>query len=408
MIKRTLGLGSLVAFCATILSLQVSVCDTRPALKEQEHWTMQLETRLGSVDGDDAFSLLIGARFGPANSIYVLQPLDANVRVHDLATGERRVIGRRGFGPGEFVETTALGWYGPNLWVVDAQQGRISWFDAFGTLIRTTTPRRSIPEGYVAVPRIVAPLSNDMMLLDMLAHVLPGNAGSPFKRFAVSDTAGMITHELFRLANTHSRLAVMNPRLPGRGLFARQPFGDDPLMSVDPAGEFIAVVDRPVAVDERLGAYSVTRYAPNGDTVWSVQRSYRPVPLGQNTVDAFSNDFVESVLKARGPGIRSRSEAEVAVKAALYRPRFLPPVSNVLVGSDGRIWVQRNHGDTDSSRWDVFSPEGKLLGEVSGPAGITLLDSRDNRVLGVTKGAFDEPYMEVHRLVERSRSDASN
>jgi hypothetical protein len=96
-------------------------------------------------------------------------------------------------------------------------------------------------------------------------------------------------------------------------------------------------------------------------------------------------------------------------------PDTKPPIRDVELGADGRIWVQRAEpgvrepADTTAKRepgapppvdswaepvrYDVFEPDGQYLGVVTPPSGFRLMYMRGQHVWGILFDENDVPYV---------------
>lgn len=93
-------------------------------------------------------------------TIIISQPQDHNIRFFARSGAALGSFGRKGQGPGEFVDMTLSGWVGDTLWIGDFSTQRITLIAAGGTLIRSsmwpqgaraTDPSRPVPK-FIATP----------------------------------------------------------------------------------------------------------------------------------------------------------------------------------------------------------------------------------------------------------------
>lgn len=81
-------------------------------------WRLTPDLRIGSLDdAEQSLTTIAGVSIGPDGLIFIAQPRDWNVRVHDAAGRFVRVIGRKGGGPGEFESISAVHWRSDTLYV---------------------------------------------------------------------------------------------------------------------------------------------------------------------------------------------------------------------------------------------------------------------------------------------------
>jgi hypothetical protein len=157
--------------------------------------------------------------------------------------------------------------------------------------------------------------------------------------------------------------------LQGRDRVARplqQPFSDAPLFAAIPDGSGVIVVDRPAATAPGVAHYRVVRYSVDGETVFSIQHPYAAQPIPREVVDSVRSELV--ARQARGFG--GLAGAEEVVAAALVAPGYVAPVSEILVGRDGSIWL--SHGTLPSPTrrpptYDVLDPTGRRVATLTLP-----------------------------------------
>lgn len=83
----------------------------------------------------------------------------------------------------------------------------------------------------------------------------------------------------------------------------------------------------------------------------------------------------------------------------LPRNENLPTFSRLRLDRIGNVWIQR-YGflGTSQTRWDVFDPEGRWLGEVEMPEGLQVRDIGDDYVLGIWRDEFEVERVRLYRL----------
>jgi len=84
---------------------------------------------------------------------------------------------------------------------------------------------------------------------------------------------------------------------------------------------------------------------------------------------------------------------------AMDVPTSLPAYGRLLVGADGSLWAaEQTRYPTIPSLWQVFSPDGHLLGEVVVPERFMLFQVGIDWVLGVGLDEVDVEYVQLYRL----------
>jgi hypothetical protein len=101
----------------------------------------------------------------------------------------------------------------------------------------------------------------------------------------------------------------------------------------------------------------------------------------------FKSDFGE---KAYG----TPAAALEHYKKGVYAPAFLPPISRLVAGGDGTVWIQR----WKSERWLAIDPGGRLMGEVLLPPRVSIFAAERDYVWGVELDENDVPYVVTYHV----------
>lgn len=366
---------------------------------------LDVEARIGSLDDPTtALTAVAGGLLGPAGEIFLLQPMDRQVKVFSPAGERSRTIGRAGAGPGEFSAPMRLGWQGNNLAIVDRGTGRVAIFAPAGELVRDWRPPIGAFPGLGMTevsPMPEAVLAGDLVLVNGRRAFGAGDGGQVPELFFTVDTLGNPAGAGFEVSRKNLRFAIRNPESPVLGYFGQQPFPDSPLLAVDPRGRFVVVVERSVEDAERSAErvpVRVHRLDPAGDTAWSTALSVGATPLPVGLRDSATNAIRERVARARGPGMSVRAKRK-ALDEQLYIPEVLPPIDEVVVDSEGYVWLRlwAIDGAASQSSWAVLDSRGSVLRRVTAPGRVSVLDSRHGLVLGVTHDELGVPYVVLLR-----------
>ena len=99
-------------------------------------------------------------------------------------------------------------------------------------------------------------------------------------------------------------------------------------------------------------------------------------------------------------------EARESLEDGEYCPHLPAMSDDVLIDAAGNAWLgHRHHPGGTTERWAVFDPRGVWLGMVDTPPSFEVLSIAADRIIGVARGDFDVPYVEVRRL-DRSGPNA--
>jgi hypothetical protein len=178
------------------------------------------------------------------------------------------------------------------------------------------------------------------------------------------------------------------PRLPGMPQQRGGPYRIETYWSWHPEGYFVVGVSN---------EYSLEARRPDG--VLRIRRDVELLPVQPDEAEAWRRRFewMEQQPQYRPP------EGE-------WIPSMMPPFRGIEVGSDGRIWVQRNThpiqipvderpdapppvGWAQPFVYDVFEADGTFLGEVRFPERFEPHLFEAGYVWGVRRGDFDEEYV---------------
>jgi hypothetical protein len=291
-----------------------------------EDWSAEVELRIGSVDDPQTALTGVGAILtGDGGRFYVTQPQDGHVRIHGPGGEFHGRFGGRGEGPGEFQGLSAIGWWGggrDTLWASDFQLRRVSLFSADGTFIR------SIP--------ITTPPYQEVMRVSVQT-ILPDGTGlglpSYPSRLLADGQIRSIPVLRFSLTGGEPEVVVAtepgNRQLAlefGTGMsFSSQPYGDSPLTAASGEAGRVVVVERPAAAQPTDARFRVTALKTTGDTLWSREYPYQPLPVPTAEADSMRDERIERSMDFATRMGASHGDVERQVREKLYLPAFRPP-----------------------------------------------------------------------------------
>ena len=297
-----------------------------------------------------------------------------------------QTIGRGGEGPGEFASPYAVGFLDESIWVGDPFGGAIEVFDRSGHPLQTITVSHqgSTADDLTLVPRQL--LADGRVLLTppgvSPTGVLSGRSTHQSLVAIEQDGSGSV--ELARVP-LHVRDFVQFD-----GGMSINPIQSSPLFAVKRLGTGIVVATRELPTSAAESTYSVHHIDQVGDTTWSVTRAYTPLPVAEGYFDAW--------MEVRAPGSTTTDDPRLAEQLAAVRavtalPDFHTPVTEVVAGADGSVWVVRELQPGEPVRWDVFAADGTFLAEATGPAGFRLLYADGDVLWGQALDEFDTPSL---------------
>lgn len=353
------------ANAVVVLAVACASCGDDPEASEPAAWTLGAEElRIGSFDDpDESLTSVAHVFVTPWDQVFMAQPQDQTVRVHDARTGRLiRRLGRSGEGPGEFRNPNWIGLLGDSLWVNDGSLRRVTFFDRDGAHLGD----RPYPDP----PDVAAPLRAGFGLLTEDGGALfVTNSADGDRRLPVLviDPGGEQT-----VIGERSGLPRFTTVSASNGSFQmqRQRFWTRTTWSPDPQGRSVVFGEREAADTPGRTTYGVTRVSITGDTLFSRQVPYEPVPIPQAVLDSLPDSTPE-----------------------VYSPRYYPPVSAVVAGRDGTTWVAREATSSDMRRWDVFDASGEQIGVLDAPDDLEIHDATADRLWAVVFDELDVPYL---------------
>ena len=149
------------------------------------------------------------------------------------------------------------------------------------------------------------------------------------------------------------------------------------------------------------GRYELKAFAANGALTRIIRRDHRQRAPTAEEVDAQIDAEVDLNSWARGAeavALRRRFEA---VPVADHLPAF----ASIMTDALGHLWVEEYESPADPRPvrlWTVFDPDGRVLGLVETPKGLTIDEVGEDYILGGALSGLDVEMVQVWPL-ERSQ-----
>ncbi len=336
-------------------------------------WRLVERLRLGSAteEGPFLFGGIGGVAIGEGGEVYVLDDQAAEIRAFSADGDFLRAFGGSGEGPGELASPTGLVW-GPegDLWVLNWSNARYSSFEPATGEVRRE-PRRQV--GYAEFPW--------PGMFDASGHLVDVGLD------AEGLTAALRLDTAFAPSDT---LRLPEPYEDGRVTFSRdgrmiaampQPFAAQPVWAPRPQGGIVIGEARD---------YRLHRVSFDGDTTLTIELDRVPAPVTPEEADSAMAMF-RRMAESLGDATPSRQPSPRATK---------PAHGAVFVDEQDRMWVAATLPG-GLRRWDLFGPDGRLLGQVEsdGPVGYRILAVRGS-LLAMTLELDGVPSVVVYEMVE--------
>lgn len=386
--RSALGLMALIAACATQdsrLATHVPTFDTLPngaiyvhntgptAWADTNGWRLVLEQTIAPGDGEpgelnEPRDIVVDSH----GNIFVADYKPSVIKMYGPDGAFVRTVGREGSGPGEFLNASLL-MTRDTLVVHDSRQSRTMAFTADGEFIHAwmtmcchNRPLLANNAGLVPIPGSIAP--------DTTADGEP----SPFIG------TGVVWYSLD--GTPHDSLVF--PPEPEQPLWQ---IGDKDNLNI-------------TSIPFHPGL--TTRFAPNGLLYWGIQDAYRIV-VSSNGIDTLR--IIESTAPAvpLPDTLRQFAVDQMIKEDARWRgvaklsdiPTMHPVWTGVVVDQSGNLWVLLPGPQSEGDSWDVFDPEGRLLGKVAAPFAATYRTYWGaDRVYQVTEDEAGLPVIRIYRI----------
>ncbi|MGH7471006.1 MAG: 6-bladed beta-propeller [Longimicrobiales bacterium] len=423
--SRTSMLIALLPIVASAQTLQAQRADTIVKLAGRPVHagvaTLVAEISIGQLEGADEYMFgdVSELAVGTDGSIYVYDRQVPALRKYDATGKFVRNIGRKGQGPGEYLNGggLALGRDG-KVYLWDTGNWRINVYSAAGESVgQLATPSGASGSFSLTTQRA---LTIDTAGLLYFRKPGFGRMGQPQREQLVRlrsngtlvDTIDVPTFDIPQrtLTATSSNSRTESPI----------PFSPVAVSALSPHGYFVTGFPNRYAVDLRIPPAGSPGGWKQGHPVISLRRNMERLPV--------SNDDREAAKKRVEDQMR-RTDPKWGWGGNEI-PKVLPFFTGLRVGADGRVWVPlineiaRRAGGLSSiggasvsnaprpagsstqdkprpALYDVFESSGTYLGQVQVPARVSTMVRRGDYVWGVAFDENDVASVKRYRIVWR-------
>lgn len=358
--------------------------------RQVQHLSLRETQRVGSVDGEDGLSRILGFALGPRRDIYVTQWQVPSVTVFGPQGDVIRRIGRQGSGPGEFRGVGAVGFVGNRLWV--QTNDRVVAFDTLGRFVEEAGFRRGLPDArlwyapvrYAASGDVIAEGTGRTSILAghdslWIPLLITASSGEILDTVAVVPAPREWVSLSFDDEVTYTRLPGL---FPPRYLYA--PNGRTVVL--------LAIADSE-ADSTTLHAYWVNTH---GDTLAHHSRRFPSAPFPREMREATLEILTNRLAGNLGmKPARLRAVADGQIPWPQERPIFTAAV----VGQDDHLWLKMpGEEGVGLSRWEVWTPYEGLVADAQIPSDATVLYADAECVWVELKDTLDVPFLVRYAL----------
>lgn len=386
----------------TVVVRTVGASDSAAALR------LVADLRIGELEGDDEYTFgAVGAVLpAPGGGAYVWDDMATVLRRYDAAGTFVRNVGGKGGGPGEYEATNGMALLADGrLAFWDPRNSRVVVYDTAGAAVGGWR----VTGGFFTQRAVSTDAAGTVALFTLLDTV---GSGTPLTErrqgYVRYRPDGTVVDSVLAPLRPERATQLTAVRRDGNRTMSSSstnvPFAPQVACARGPHGWFAC---------GRGDRYAITLFRPGAPL--RIERDVPPVPV-QPDERASEEESITAMMRGTDPSWRWSGPAIPAEK---------PYFRSLEVDADGRIWVRRSQPgervpDAELAeqaaargggpprfpprRWrepmayDVFAPDGRLLGHLPVPRGTSLHHMRGDTVWGVQRDSLDVPYVVRFRV----------
>ena len=350
-------------------------------------WAVASEPSLsiGTLEGEEVYQFfgVAGAHRFSDGRIGVVNSSSREIRIYTAEGTFIRAFGQRGGGPEEFEQPALAGSVGDTLVVVDRAHHRLTFVhpdNGFVGLARVSDDVGGFlnPSGGFANGQVVFGGAFDMRKIGELKNGM-NRAGTYYRS---SNLDGSLAADF----GDKDGAEFFIKDLEGDGPDARPaliPFAKIPVATVSPDYLFFSAQDE----------YEIAAHDPSGRLVRLIRLNHELIPI----TAADGETHIEQVVEQVGS-----PDQEASIRAQLGPlplPEFFPPHANLLADEMNYLWVEDfQRPGAENRSWNVFDPEGALVGRVTLPERFDPTEIGSDHVLGLGWDEMNVEYVRMYAL----------
>ncbi len=251
-------------------------------------------------------------------------------------------IGRRGRGPGEFVNA-----WNPrfdqdgNLYVFDLSNRRVSFFTPEGEYLSQI----SFPQG----------MSIHYIISNGLYFSAQSRILNDSDVFSYTYTYGLFDKDLNQLAEVHSQTTERKRDTRSRAHYVANIYSDD---AYDPELTFLMGENEYIYLGYSE-KYEIKIFSPEGRLVKIIQREYEPIKIGKKHKENFIKYLEDEYFRITP---RDQSIKKDIIRLLKY-PKYLPAYQTFTLMENGWLFVVVDSGEEDAKLIDLFDQDGKYIAQ---------------------------------------------
>ena len=361
----------------------------RPPSGSRLDWRVGVEpaVSIGAVEGEGPYMLhrVANAFILPGGRIVVVNSGSHELRVFDELGDHLATWGRRGEGPGEFTALVdAHRWRGDSVIAMYSQRNDIAVLDSEGGFARTFALQRD-DEFFVveAVSPGGAVLSSDRV----------GRGGLP-------EGLNRLEHH-YRVWDGEGEIRSSLGSFPGSEWFSAWSGTIGWSVQITFAHQISTFAWGDLMAVAPNDGYEIRAFDHDGTLRRIVRRDHDPVvPTSAHEEADFERRIAGLPEEERAERRRRMRERDEEVPL----PETFPAFETALADATAHLWVREYDipgEETPDPAWSVFDPDGRILGFVETPAGLSVFEIGEDYILGLATDDLGVEFVQVWSL-ERS------
>jgi hypothetical protein len=387
--------------------------------------TLVPEVSIGVIEGAEEYMFGDVADIAVARdgSIYVYDRQVPAIRKYDANGKFVRTIGRKGRGPGEYLNGGGLA-VGPDgkVYLWDTGNWRVNVYSPAGESIGSISTPSGVDGNWTVTANRALTIDTAGVLYYRKPNFGRRQGGGPSSLIIRMRADGTVL-DTIPSPDFSSLERSVQASTQNASVSAPVPFSPVGAWTISPLGYLITGFPSRYAVDLRVPP-AAARNQPSvwkpGQPVLSLRRNIEPTPVANNERDD-EKKKIEERMKRTDPGWGW---------GTIDIPKTKPFYNGLLAGLDGRVWVplisensrrsgfamigggggrsgvgsprpQANEEKPRPALYDVFEPNGTYLGQVQTPAGVSTFVRRGDYVWGVAYDEDDVATVKRFRIVWR-------